>query len=61
MVLIERGREVGGGEQRFSVGTVAEITQLGARKVSLAWSLKAAGASRSPSGSKMRRIHAQST
>ena len=30
VVLIERGWEVGGGEQRFSVGTVAEIQQLGA-------------------------------
>lgn len=29
-VLIERGQEVGGGEQRFSVGTVARIIQLGA-------------------------------
>jgi len=28
VVLIERGQEVGGGEQRFSVGTVAEITDL---------------------------------
>lgn len=28
VVLIERGQEVGGGEQRFSVGTVAQITQL---------------------------------
>jgi len=32
VVLIERGQEVGGGEQRFSVGTVAEITQLGAQE-----------------------------
>ena len=32
VVLIERGREVGGGEQRFGVGTVAEITQLGAQE-----------------------------
>ena len=32
VVLIERGREVGGGEQRFSVGTIAEITQLGAQE-----------------------------
>jgi uncharacterized protein len=31
VVLIERGREVGGGEQRFGLGTVAEITQLGAQ------------------------------
>jgi Lon protease-like protein len=30
VVLIERGQEVGGGEQRFSVGTVAQITQLDA-------------------------------
>ena len=32
VVLIERGREVGGGDQRFGVGTVAEITQLGAQE-----------------------------
>ncbi len=32
VVLIERGREVGGGEQRFSVGTVAEVTRLGAQE-----------------------------
>lgn len=32
VVLIERGREVGGGEHRFGVGTVAEITQLGAQE-----------------------------
>jgi uncharacterized protein len=32
VVLIERGREVGGGEQCFSVGTIAEITQLGAQE-----------------------------
>ena len=32
VVLIERGREVGGGEQRFDVGTVAEITQIGAQE-----------------------------
>jgi uncharacterized protein len=31
VVLIERGLEVGGGEQRFGVGTIAEITQLGAQ------------------------------
>jgi Lon protease-like protein len=30
VVLIERGHEVGGGDQRFAVGTVAEIIQLGA-------------------------------
>lgn len=30
VVLIERGFEVGGGEQRFSVGTAAEVVQLGA-------------------------------
>jgi Lon protease-like protein len=29
VVLIERGREVGGGEQRFSVGTTAELIRLG--------------------------------
>jgi Lon protease-like protein len=32
VVLIERGREVGGGEQRFGVGTMAEIAQLGAQE-----------------------------
>ncbi len=32
VVLIERGPEVGGGEQRFGVGTLAEITQLGAQE-----------------------------
>jgi Lon protease-like protein len=32
VVLIERGREVGGGEKRFSVGTIAEITRLGAQE-----------------------------
>jgi hypothetical protein len=31
VVLIERGREVGGGERRFDLGTTAEITQLGAQ------------------------------
>ncbi len=31
VVLIERGREVGGGEQRFGTGTVAEITHLSAQ------------------------------
>lgn len=30
VVLIERGQEVGGGEHRFSVGTVAQIVQLDA-------------------------------
>jgi Lon protease-like protein len=30
VVLIERGHEVGGGDQRFAIGTVAEIIQLGA-------------------------------
>jgi len=30
VVLIERGQEVGGGEHRFSFGTVARITQIGA-------------------------------
>ena len=29
VVLIERGQEVGGGEQRFGIGTVATITTLG--------------------------------
>lgn len=32
VVLIERGWEVGGGEHRFGIGTVAEITQLGAQE-----------------------------
>ena len=32
VVLIERGAEVGGGEQRFDVGTLAEIVQLGAQE-----------------------------
>ena len=32
VVLIERGREVGGGEQRFGVGTVAQIIQIGAQE-----------------------------
>ncbi|HZA72468.1 MAG TPA: LON peptidase substrate-binding domain-containing protein [Propionibacteriaceae bacterium] len=32
VVLIERGREVGGGEQRFGVGTLAEITELKAQE-----------------------------
>jgi Lon protease-like protein len=32
VVLIERGREVGGGEKRFSIGTIAKITQLGAQE-----------------------------
>ncbi|MFO7689259.1 MAG: LON peptidase substrate-binding domain-containing protein [Cryobacterium sp.] len=30
VVLIERGQEVGGGEHRFGVGTVAQITQVSA-------------------------------
>ena len=29
VVLIERGQEVGGGEHRFTYGTVAQITELG--------------------------------
>jgi Lon protease-like protein len=32
VVLIERGREVGGGEHRFDIGTTAEITELGAQE-----------------------------
>ncbi len=32
VVLIERGQEVGGGEQRFSVGTVARIVELGSEE-----------------------------
>ena len=31
VVLIERGTEVGGGEQRFDIGTVAEVTDLDAQ------------------------------
>ena len=31
VVLIERGHEVGGGEQRFDVGTVAEVSDLDAQ------------------------------
>lgn len=31
VVLIERGFEVGGGEHRFDIGTVAQIVQLGAQ------------------------------
>lgn len=30
VVLIERGREAGGGEQRFAIGTIARIQELGA-------------------------------
>jgi Lon protease-like protein len=33
VVLIERGQEVGGGEKRFSVGTVARISQVEAVEV----------------------------
>ena len=32
VVLIERGQEVGGGEQRFGVGTMAQIIEVDARK-----------------------------
>jgi uncharacterized protein len=32
VVLIERGHEVGGGEERFDVGTIADITDLGAQE-----------------------------
>jgi uncharacterized protein len=32
VVLIERGHEVGGGDRRFRIGTLAEITQLGAQE-----------------------------
>jgi len=32
VVLIERGQEVGGGEQRFDFGTVAEIISIGAQE-----------------------------
>ena len=31
VVLIERGHEVGGGDHRFRVGTVAEVAQIGAQ------------------------------
>lgn len=31
VTLIERGQEVGGGEHRFALGTVAQVTQLEAR------------------------------
>jgi Lon protease-like protein len=58
VVLIERGREVGGGEKCFSVGTIAEITQLGAQEGLWAWSLRAADVSRSRSGWTIRHIHA---
>jgi len=44
VVLIERGQEVGGGEHRFGVGTVAEITDLQAQGGMLA--LAARGARR---------------
>jgi Lon protease-like protein len=30
VVLIERGHEVGGGDQRFSVGTIARVVEVGA-------------------------------
>lgn len=30
VVLIERGHEVGGGDQRFPVGTIAQVVELGA-------------------------------
>ena len=50
VVLIERGREVGGGEECFSLGTIAEITQLGAQEGFVGRSLKAADVLRSPSG-----------
>jgi len=32
VVLIERGQEVGGGEKRFTIGTVAQIQQLDANE-----------------------------
>ena len=31
VVLIERGHEVGGGDHRFRVGTLAEVTEIGAQ------------------------------
>ena len=58
VVLIERGREVGGGEECFSLGTIAEITQLGAQEGFVGLSLKAADASRSLSGWTTRRTRA---
>lgn len=36
VVLIERGQEVGGGEHRFSVGTVATVTEMGTADGTLA-------------------------
>ncbi|WP_157487938.1 LON peptidase substrate-binding domain-containing protein [Leifsonia sp. Root60] len=44
VVLIERGQEVGGGEHRFSVGTVASVTEVGTADGTLA--LVAQGGSR---------------
>jgi len=44
VVLIERGVEVGGGEQRFDLGTAAEILQVGADQGVIA--LAAQGAAR---------------
>ena len=32
VTLIERGQEVGGGEQRFNAGTVAQVTEIEARE-----------------------------
>jgi uncharacterized protein len=32
VTLIERGQEVGGGEHRFAIGTVAQVTELEARE-----------------------------
>lgn len=36
VVLIERGQEVGGGEQRFAFGTLAQIAQLGEQEGTVA-------------------------
>ena len=44
VVLIERGHEVGGGDQRFSVGTVAQVVEVEAMEESMV--LMARGTSR---------------
>lgn len=45
VVLIERGQEVGGGDQRFELGTVAEIVQAG-KLPDGRWLLEAVGRER---------------
>lgn len=45
VVLIERGQEVGGGDERFELGTVAEIVQAG-RLPDGRWLLEAVGRER---------------